>query len=581
MNPTIRVVYPGNGHSTFEAATFVMGQVTGENRLTLNGQPVAVGPNGFFSQTIRLAIGENRLALQGSTTGTTQTVLVKRNAPWSVPTTGFLKDFWPLSATVEGVAGLKVPVRCVVAPSVQAVQAQWVTVSGQVLGRQPLGRRPHPDTVFHATQQAVFAELHWQDRPIPAEAAMFEGYIPLPQALPNDGPLLRLQLVAQTSTGLLFWDTPTAGVTVWSSSRTALVTADVAVVRTAPTVGARLAPWPKGVRCTALGLLNNHVAVALEGIGPVFVAMADIRLEPAAAALLPVPLQTLSLAPAEHNDEWRLTVPLPWAVPFHYELQPDGVSLTLFDVEHRLDFLQEHQQAASRSPVTGIHLERPSAQAVRLLIDLKQPLCGIVPQVTAKGLVFRLRLLPADWRQWRIALDPGHGGSETGGVGLDGTPEKALNLAWAKQVEAAFRTVGVQQVTLLRTTDETVSLPERERRAMAANAHLCLSLHHNALPDGRDPQRYQGVSTYYYHGMAQPLARALQTALVTQGQRPDAGLLYDSLYMTRLTGCLGILVEAGFMTHPDDYAALRQPETLARLADALVAGVQTKVTPYQ
>ncbi len=91
----------------------------------------------------------------------------------------------------------------------------------------------------------------------------------------------------------------------------------------------------------------------------------------------------------------------------------------------------------------------------------------------------------------RIALDPGHGGSDPGAIGPAGTREKDVTLAVARKVAPALARAGIQ-VMLTRDDDRFVSLEERTARANAFNADLFLSIHCNAAEN----HAKHGVETY-------------------------------------------------------------------------------------
>jgi N-acetylmuramoyl-L-alanine amidase len=91
----------------------------------------------------------------------------------------------------------------------------------------------------------------------------------------------------------------------------------------------------------------------------------------------------------------------------------------------------------------------------------------------------------------RVALDPGHGGSDPGAIGPAGTKEKDVTLAIAKKVAPTLARDGVQ-VVLTRDDDRFVSLEERTARANAFNADLFISIHCNAAEN----RGKRGVETY-------------------------------------------------------------------------------------
>jgi N-acetylmuramoyl-L-alanine amidase len=168
-----------------------------------------------------------------------------------------------------------------------------------------------------------------------------------------------------------------------------------------------------------------------------------------------------------------------------------------------------------------------------------------------------------------VAIDPGHGGEETGATAPDGTPEKDLNLKMALKIQQVLGKVPQVKVVLTRTQDETLPLSERVKRAIGAEANLLLSIHHNALPDGRNPLEENGVSAYYYYPYAMPFAQRFQDSLVKQTGFADYGILFDSLHMCRIMEMPAVLLELGFLTHPEDAALCLDEDHQTRVAHAI------------
>ena len=91
----------------------------------------------------------------------------------------------------------------------------------------------------------------------------------------------------------------------------------------------------------------------------------------------------------------------------------------------------------------------------------------------------------------RVAIDPGHGGSDPGAIGPGGVREKDVTLDIAHKVAPVLARQGVQ-VLLTRDDDRHVPLDERTARANAYGADLFISVHCNAAPD----RAHRGVETY-------------------------------------------------------------------------------------
>lgn len=80
----------------------------------------------------------------------------------------------------------------------------------------------------------------------------------------------------------------------------------------------------------------------------------------------------------------------------------------------------------------------------------------------------------------RIAIDPGHGGSNNGCLGVDGTYEKTVVLQIAERIEAILLEESNAVTLLTRNTDTHLGLGERSRLANAWKADIFISLHLNA-----------------------------------------------------------------------------------------------------
>ena len=94
----------------------------------------------------------------------------------------------------------------------------------------------------------------------------------------------------------------------------------------------------------------------------------------------------------------------------------------------------------------------------------------------------------------RIAIDPGHGGYDTGTVGPHGLLEKNLCLDVALRLGKLIQEkIPGAEVVYTRNDDRYVSLEERTAIANAANADLFISIHGNSS----DVQTAHGVETYY------------------------------------------------------------------------------------
>ncbi|MBI3156973.1 MAG: N-acetylmuramoyl-L-alanine amidase [Burkholderiales bacterium] len=219
-----------------------------------------------------------------------------------------------------------------------------------------------------------------------------------------------------------------------------------------------------------------------------------------------------------------------------------------------------------------------------------------------------------------VALDPGHGGEDPGAIGPSGLREKDVVLAIALDLRRRLNAVPGMRAVLTRDGDYYVPLHDRVRKARAVGADLFVSIHADAFvrPEARGASVYalstRGASSSAARWMAQ---RENQADLVggvnfaaTDRQLAQAMLdmsthaqIRDSLrigrQMLHQVGMVGrlhkrqveqagfavlkapdipsVLVEAAFISNPDEEALLRDPRWRERLAEALASGIRRYV----
>lgn len=119
----------------------------------------------------------------------------------------------------------------------------------------------------------------------------------------------------------------------------------------------------------------------------------------------------------------------------------------------------------------------------------------------------------------------------------------------------------------------STSTSHRVDFAKAKNVDLLISIHNNALPDGRDPNKEHGTSSYWYHPQSQELAASLKNAEAKELGFPDIGARYQNLALCRPTNMPAVLVEVGFVCNPDEYAKLISPASQQAAAQGMLKGL--------
>lgn len=99
-----------------------------------------------------------------------------------------------------------------------------------------------------------------------------------------------------------------------------------------------------------------------------------------------------------------------------------------------------------------------------------------------------------------IMIDPGHGGSDTGTTGQNGTKEKDIALDIAKRLRDSLKKSGNFNVLMTREQDVTIPLNRRVEMARLSRADLFISVHLNYLPS----KPINMIETYYFGPSSDP-----------------------------------------------------------------------------
>lgn len=211
-----------------------------------------------------------------------------------------------------------------------------------------------------------------------------------------------------------------------------------------------------------------------------------------------------------------------------------------------------------------------------------------------------------------VVLDPGHGGRDPGTIGTKGTQEKRIVLAAALELRRVLEAGGRCRVAMTRTSDRFIPLADRVEFARRRDAALFVSLHADSAPGARGASVYTlGESSDALAGElarrenladragglrlpsvppeVQAILLSLMRAETRAGSARMAQLVVNELEDTvpllpnthrqarfvvlKAPEIPSVLVELGFLSHPADEAALRQPRHRAKLARALARAI--------
>ena len=174
--------------------------------------------------------------------------------------------------------------------------------------------------------------------------------------------------------------------------------------------------------------------------------------------------------------------------------------------------------------------------------------------------------------KYTVVIDPGHGGSDPGAVGINGLRETDVVLEVSKLVSELLTKKGVKTI-LTRKYERTLDLQPRVAKANNSKADAFVSIHANATRGKR--KDVNGLETYYYSGYkGYSLAKNIQKQiLIFSPQSPDRGVRRSRFYVIRKTSMPAALVEIGFVTGMYDAALLRQKNYRDQISFAIAKGI--------
>ena len=169
----------------------------------------------------------------------------------------------------------------------------------------------------------------------------------------------------------------------------------------------------------------------------------------------------------------------------------------------------------------------------------------------------------------RVIIDPGHGGEDSGAVGIDGLQEKDVILPIALDVEEILRKQNID-VVMTRDTDVFISLEGRTDLANRVKADLFVSIHANSINLSRPD--VSGLETYYYDS-GRRLAELVHWSILNGVDIDDRSIRRARFYVLRHSTMPAVLIEVGFVTGEVDASNLKDPNHRRLMAEAIAKGI--------
>ncbi|MEC2073909.1 N-acetylmuramoyl-L-alanine amidase CwlD [Alkalihalophilus marmarensis] len=224
---------------------------------------------------------------------------------------------------------------------------------------------------------------------------------------------------------------------------------------------------------------------------------------------------------------------------------------------------------------------------------------GVAFALSIVGLLFLIQyqFISKDSATWHLPLsgkiivvDPGHGGIDGGAVSKQGLLEKEVTLAISEHLRDYLQEAGAL-VLMTREEDRDLAgegtkkirhrkIEDLKRRVEIVNesdADLFVTIHLNAIPS----PKWSGAQTFYHRAIPENegLAKFVQDQIRTNLENTERiAKPIDNIFLLKKAEIPGVLVEAGFLSHPTEASMLQTEAYQDKVAASIYQGIMRYYT---
>ncbi|MDR0664098.1 MAG: N-acetylmuramoyl-L-alanine amidase [Helicobacteraceae bacterium] len=265
----------------------------------------------------------------------------------------------------------------------------------------------------------------------------------------------------------------------------------------------------------------------------------------------------------------------------------------------------------------GVKIAQFNAEIARIVLS-REDKFDVAISILANTLTIEFetkRIALLDGYKPIVAIDAGHGGRDTGALGVNKTKEKDIALKVAVLTAKILRDRGFE-VEMTRENDKYVALQSRTSLANKIKADIFVSIHANACPP---PYKLSGIETYFLSPAKSDRAKevaALENSVVVDNMEKyskeaflnflnremvvssnklaidiqrsllfyarqkyaktiDGGIREGPFWVLTGAQMPAALVEIGYITHKDEVKRLLDPSYQRLLAEGIALGIES------
>ncbi len=336
--------------------------------------------------------------------------------------------------------------------------------------------------------------------------------------------------------------------------------------------GAKMTYMDTGVLVKVVDSLNADYIISLADNLKAFVAKSSLRFDSSFKSKA----YYLSGNWKTYRDERfdYITISMPEKLPYRGTMQvnPNRLAIDLFGITSNTNWIT---QKGALKEVRNTWFEQMENGVLRVYIDLKSKMhwgYSVYYDTIGSRLTIRIKHAPdKNIKNVFIAVDAGHGGDNSGAAGRTSSKlEKKLTLEYATALEKELKKAGVKRVFMTRTTDTSLSMPERIRMLRDTAPDLLISVHFNSS----SVDTVKGTSTFYRHIGFRPLTQTILKRMMELGLAEFGNVGSFNFALSGPTDYPNCLVEVAFLSNLSDEKFILSKKSPANVAKKIRHGIQ-------
>lgn len=334
---------------------------------------------------------------------------------------------------------------------------------------------------------------------------------------------------------------------------------------------------PKNVILKSNGIFGENYRVRLSDTEEGYINREFVKELPLSPAIPGYFISPIIGQPSDNAD----IVKIPYLENIPYDIYPDPaqkrIIINLYGVKTSSTWIIHRNNLRFIDEITW---QQTSKETYKIYINLKtSKIWGYDIKPVGKELIFRIKYPPVyslesnlPLKGIKFSIEAGHGGSNTGAVGLSGLKEKEINLKLSQLLETQLKKYGAD-VLQVRDSDKDMSLIEKRDIVTKSDANIHISIHANSSDPEDEFLGTSGTSTFYNNPFWAKLAEKIYYRMTELGLKPFGSVGSFNYRVTRMSDMPAILVEQAFMSHAEDEEKLNDDNFRMQMAEKIYNGI--------